>query len=102
MLDNLKVRVRAMAKAWTETGDGLQYPVDADTSQHSGDFEEQDERLQDLQSMPDEQFNEIYSMVAAEYKRRTDGAAPIEWVRGELPGGVKIRTNKATGKWERV
>lgn len=27
---------------------------------------------------------------------------PIQWIQGELPGGVKIRTNKATGKFERI
>lgn len=35
-------------------------------------------------------------------KETVEDAEPIQWIQGELPGGVKIRTNKATGKFERI
>lgn len=102
MFDNLKARIGRMADAWTDKGDGKQYPEGAENSQHSGDFSELSEKEQYLRTMPDDEFNELHALVVSEQKLRSDGDKPAVWVPGELPGGVKIRTNKATGEWEKV
>ena len=90
---------RKMKKAWTDTGDGSQYPEGADNSQHSGDFTSIDE-IQGEQL--DAQIEELEAQLEILKDKRTGENRHVhQWQRGELPGGVKVRTCKC-GATEKV
>jgi hypothetical protein len=109
MWHNLKVRIKRMSKAWTENNDGKTLPSDVvmDASQHSGDAPMNTLVGEELDAEIEKRQADIDILIA---RRDGDTTRHIhQWVPGELPGAVRIRTCKAKlqdgtlcGKFEKV